>query len=134
MPSPIAPAAPVLPADLLPHGLCGAFSEELRIEMIVNVYPDGSSERAALALNPRRFFKLTRPLGAAAYATLFAFFQAHRGKPFYFYNLRETVPPFTYDASGGATTGRYIVVFDGGWSEEQILPRIRASFGLREVV
>lgn len=130
MPSHVAVANPV---GVFPKGLCSAFSEELRIEPLINVYPDGSSDRAALAINPRRWFKLTRPLRSADYSLLFTFYQAHRAQEFYFYNLRETVPMWSYDPTGSATSGRYIVVFDGGWSEENYNPRFQASLALREV-
>jgi len=117
----------------MPFGLCSAFTEEMRLEALVNSYPDGSSDRAALAQNPRHFFKCTRPVTVAQYTALFNFFNAHRGDPFYFYNLRETVPPFTWDSSGAQTIGRYVVVFDGPWSEEIMLGRSSVSLALREV-
>jgi len=45
------------------------------------------------------------------------FYTTHIGVPFYFYYLRETSPPYSYDATGAAPAGRYTVVFDGGYSE-----------------
>ena len=130
MPSNIIPAAPV---GVLPKLLCQMFTEELLLEAMVNYYPDGSSERLALALNPRRLFRLRAALRGAAWSQLWAFYQAHLGVPFYFYNLRETVPPWTYDPAGAATAGRYVVVFDAGWSEDNVLPRAAVGFVLREV-
>jgi hypothetical protein len=38
MPGNVTPAAPV---DVMPYGLCSAFTEELRIEANANKYPDG---------------------------------------------------------------------------------------------
>lgn len=131
MPGNVKPAVPV---GVFPYGLSNAFTEELRLEPLVNDYPDGSSQRLALALNPRRFFTLTQSLRGAKWATLWSFYQAHRGVPFYFYNLRETVPPWTYDSDGVSTFGRYTVVFDGGWSEETQIGKGVASIALREVV
>ena len=130
MPSNVAAAVPV---GVMPHGLTTGFQEEIRFEPLVNTYPDGSSDRTSLVTNPRRFFKLTRPLVGAAYTTMFNFYQAHRGVPFYFYNLRETVPQWTTDPTGTSTFGRYVVVFDGAWNEDVLLPRSSASFALREV-
>jgi hypothetical protein len=124
---------PAQPNGVLPFGLCSAFQEELRIEALTNTYRDGSSDRAALALNPRRFFKFTRRLTAPQYTALRSFYNAHLIDPFYFYNLRETVPPFTWDASGNNTVGRYIVVFDGSWSDSTLMGRSEVSLGLREV-
>lgn len=130
MPSNVAPANPTV---VMPYGLTLAFTEELRLESLVNVYTDGRSERNALALNPRRFYRNRRPLTPAQFTALRAFYFANPGKPFYFYALRETIPPWTWDASGASPSGRYIVVFDGAWSENVLLGRSDCSFGLREV-
>lgn len=123
-----------VPVGVMPFGLCTVFQEELRIEALANTYRDGSSDRAALALNPRRFFKFTRRLTAAQYTQLRSFYQQHLITPFFFYSLRETVPPFTWDATGNNPVGRYIVVFDGSWSDSVLMGRSEVSLGLREVV
>lgn len=125
--------AAAVASGVLPYALYSAITEELRLEALVNVYPDGSSDRAALAVNPRHFFKLSLALTPAQWNTFYQFFFNQRGKPFYFYNLRETVPPFTWDATGQNPVGRYLVVFDGPWSEDLQLARSRVSFNLREV-
>jgi hypothetical protein len=130
MPGNLSPANPI---DVLPVGLAGAFTEQVSYESFVNSYPDGSSDRASLVINPRRFFKFTRKLTAAQYTVLFAFYKAHPIAPFYFYNGCETVPAFTSDPSGANTVGRYTVVFDGSWSDAVTLGRSQGSFGLREV-
>ena len=130
MPGNVASAVPV---GVMPWSLASQYTEELRLEALVNAYPDGSSERTALALNPRRFFKLAFPLRPAKFTEMWNFYRANYGKPFWFYNLRETVPPFTYDPTGSNPVGRYAVVFDGAWSEEIQLGRSTASFNLREV-
>jgi len=131
MPNNLQPAAPT---DVLPAGLCSAFQEQLRIEGFYNAYVDGASDRYALQLNPRKFFRMTRRLRATAdYQTLWSFYSAHLIQPFYFYHGPETTPPWTSDPSGAATPGRYTVVFDGSWSDAINLGRSEASFGLREV-
>ena len=122
-----------VPVGVLPYSLTVGFAEELRQEALVNAYPDGQSERKALAVNARRYFRLQVPLRGTLWTTMYDFFNAHRGVPFYFYNLRETSPAWTYDATGTSTFGRYVVVFDGGWSETTGLPRSSAGFALREV-
>jgi hypothetical protein len=122
------------PSGVLPRILASAYTVELRLEMLANSYPDGSSERQALALNPRHYFHLTQPLTGAAWAALWSFFLAHKGVPFYIYNPRETVPPFSYDPTGNDSLGRYTVVFDGGWSETTSMARAQIGFSLREVV
>jgi hypothetical protein len=118
---------------VMPFSLCSAFQEELRLETLVNAYPDGSSDRFALAINVRHFFRMTRMVTAAQYTALWNFYHAHPTDAFYFYNLRETVPPWTWDPTGNQTVGRYLVVFDGSWSETIMMGRSQASLGLREV-
>ena len=56
MPGNVAPAAPV---DTFPTALYSGFTAELRTEARLNTYPDGSSDRTALQVNPRYFFKLS---------------------------------------------------------------------------
>jgi hypothetical protein len=139
MPSNIIPATPT---DVFPQLPASAFTEELRIEANVNNnYPDGSSDRAPLVQNPRRFFKITAPVITTGnppkfppqWDTLRKFYFAHIGVPFYFYFGRETVPPYSQDPTGQNTVGRYTVVFDGGYSDGIAMGRSTVSFGLREV-
>ena len=130
MPGTVLPAFPV---DVLPRILAAAFSMELRLESLVNNYADGATERAPLAQNTRRYFSLTLPLTPTQRDALWNFYLAHKGLAFYIYNPRETIPPFSYDPTGGATVGRYTVVFDGMYSETTAHPRAQAGFNLREV-
>ena len=138
MPHNVAPASPV---GVMPYGLCVSYSEELRLEALQNLYPDGSSDRLNLALNARRYFKMVRPVSRvlpappadSQWVQLYKFYQAHIGVPFYFYNLRETVPPWKYDPTGASPSGRYTVVFDGSWSEDSQLARSPITLALREV-
>ena len=127
MPGNVAPAAPV---DTFPTALYSGLTIELRIENTLNVYPDGSSQRAALAVNPRYFFKLSYALTAAQWSAMQSFYLAHQGKSFYFYNLLEALP----GPPPGDPVGRYTVVFDGPWNEELQLGRTRITVNLREVV
>ena len=129
------------PTAVMPAGLASAFSFDERLDSLDNKYPDGSSDRAALAQAPRRYFSLTRPLslvppkggGLSQWQTLRQFYFAHIGQAFYFYVARETVPPWTPDPTGQAPDGRYAVVFDSAWSETLGLGRSSANFQLREV-
>ena len=131
MPGNVAAAVPV---GVLPRIVASSYTEELRMEALSNTYPDGASDRLALALNVRHYFHLTEPLRPAAWQALWDFYLQHKGTPFYMYNPRETVPPFSYDATGASTVGRYTVVFDGGWSETTSIARSQIGFSLREVV
>ena len=108
---------PAQPTDVMPARLSRAFHEELHLEADLNQYPDGSSDRNALAQNNRRYFTMQQTLSPDDWQTLRQFFYNHQGRPFYFYNLRETVPPFSWDATGQNPIGRYTVAFDGTWSE-----------------
>jgi hypothetical protein len=84
-------------------------------------------------INTRHYFQMTSALKAADFAALLAFFMAHLGVPFWFYNLRETVPPYTWDGTGSSSSGRYAVVFDGTWSDQVGPARGTTQLSLREV-
>ncbi len=124
---------PAVVVGVMPAGLCSVFQEDLRLETLANAYPDGSSDRAALAINVRHFFRFTRKVTAAQYTALWNFYSAHLTDAFYFYNLRETVPQWSWDPTGNQPAGRYVVVFDGSWSDTAMMGRSEASLGLREV-
>jgi hypothetical protein len=124
---------PANPTTVMPMQLCKSFQEELRLEALLNQYPDGSSDRAALALNPRRYFRMTQGLNGADWAAMRTFYLTLQAKPFYFYNLRETVPPWSYDPTGSTPIGRYTVVFDGQWSDTYNVARSDVALQLREV-
>lgn len=130
MPNNLNPANPV---HVMPANLSKAFTMDLRMETLLNAYPDGSSDRAALAQNVRAYFHLTQALTADDWQTLFFFYQANTHLAFYFYNLRETVPMGSWDATGQNPIGRYTVVFDGGWGDVYQLPRSQVQLSLREV-
>lgn len=122
------------PVDVFPQIFASSFTEEIRLEEITNTYQDGSSERQALAINPRHYFHITEPVTLAAWQGLWAFYKAHKAVPFYMYNPRETVPPFTYDPTGQDEVGRYTVVFDSSWSETTSMGRSHVGLSLREVI
>lgn len=105
------------PTDVMPARLARAFHEELRLECDVNIYPDGSSDRNALAQNNRRYFTMQQTLLPTDWQAMRDFFNRNQGRAFYFYNLRETVPPFSWDPTGANPIGRYTVAFDGEWTE-----------------
>jgi len=122
------------PTAVMPARLARAFQESLRLEANLNMYPDGSSDRLALAQNVRHYFAMTEGLTASDWVTLKNFFLQWQGKAFYFYNLRETVPPFTWDPTGANPVGRYTVVFDGSWSDTYQAARTAVTLALREVI
>lgn len=130
MPSAVKPAAPT---EVMPQLFASAFTEELAYEINLNAYFDGNSDRNPLSQNPRRRFKITRPLKAADWLSFFDFYRRNAAKPFYFYVPRETIPPWTWDPTGLNPAGRYTVVFDSVWQETTGVARGTAAFNLREV-
>lgn len=109
---------PANPTDVMPRLVCSAFNEQIRWEALVNSdYADGSSDRLPLVSEGRSFFRITSLMPPQTWKALRDFYWTHVGEPFYFYFLRETVPPYSYDPTGAAIPGRYTVVFDGGYSE-----------------
>lgn len=115
--------------DVFPYSLARAFHMELQLQADLNMYPDGSSDRNALAINDRHYFTLQETLSPDDWQSLRSFFYNHQGRAFYFYNLRETVPPWTYDSTGQATVGRYTVAFEGQWSETYGYERAQMKSG-----
>ena len=126
----------VVPApvtDVMPAGLMQAFSFERRYEVQIAQYEDGRSTRRTFATMPRAYASLERRLTSGEWAQLLAFFRAHPTQPFYFYNLKETVPVGSWDPTGSNPTGRYVMVFDAAWNDELTLSRTILRVQLREV-
>jgi hypothetical protein len=115
--------------------LARAFSEVRFHNGVVDNYADGRSTRFARVFNPRLSFRLTRPLTDPQLFDLRNFYLlvARFGQPFWFYNIRETEPPGTWDPTGVDPVGRYTVVWEGPWSDTLNLGRHETSFILREV-
>jgi len=126
MPGNVAAAAPT---DTFPTYRYASFTIEMRLESLVKTLPDGTSVRAALAINQRHFFKLSFAVTPAQWNGLRAFYLAHQGVPFYFYNLLEALP----GPPPGDPVGRYTVVIDSAWGEELRLGRTIVTLNLREV-
>jgi hypothetical protein len=123
MPGNIAVASPSV---VMPQSLCLSFIESREFPQLENLYHDGTREVGALASSSRKSFKLSRALPPTPLATLKAFWDSVGGglKPFYFYNPYEGSPVgANYDATGVGTTGRYVVVFQGNWSQNTEITR-----------
>jgi hypothetical protein len=125
---------PANPQGVMPKQLSKSFQADERLEALINQYPDGTSDRNALALNTRHYFRMTQGLTSTDWVAMRDFYNSHQGKAFYFYNLRETVPPFSYDPTGQNPIGRYTVVFDGQWSDTYNVARTDVALQLREVI
>ena len=135
MPGNLHPADPV---EVMPYTVARLFEESAFLDAQLDEYADGRSVRRALAINSRRTFRLTRLVSDEDLDILRGFYLANsrliaRGTPFWFYNVRETVPPFTWDETAGDPVGRYAVVWEGGWNETLCLRLHEVTIVLRQV-
>ncbi|MGQ9677622.1 MAG: hypothetical protein ACUVX1_18330 [Chloroflexota bacterium] len=100
-----------------------------------NEYRNGESQRAVLATNSRKRWRLAKRLTATQVQALRDFYDARKGpqEPFYFYEPWDTNPKFSYDPTGQATQGRYTVRFEGPWEQAAGMGRIEVSLELVEL-
>lgn len=122
------------PTEVMPIGPMAAFSESLEHAALLDEYPDGQTARSSLVTLPRRVFRLSRRLTHADAQTLYTFLKGMQGRPFFFYHLKETQPPGSWDATGVNPVGRYAVVMQGPLQQTVELGlRGTSSVELREV-
>ena len=117
----------------MPLSLSRAFTESQAFATRVNEYHDGTSQRSTMLDSPRRSWQLTKRLTAEDLTELREFWQEHGAGVFWFYNPKETSPPFSYDPTGAATAGRYRVRFANAWSQSAGVGRLDASVELVEL-
>lgn len=133
MPGSVASATSAL---VLPLSLSRTFSHSRAYTVRINDYLNGESQRRAVTTTSRKSWRQDKRLTPAEYDTLLAFYQSTRGPvlPFYFYDGTETSPLWSWDATGVATTGRYLVRFSNeAWQAEFTIPRHGVSIELIEV-
>jgi hypothetical protein len=131
-----------MPGSVLPPVSVGVFPESLSTKFTVSrawesrvvENHDGSTERASLVDVSRRTWKLSKRLFPSEAAALRDWFDAHQADAFYFYDLRETSPPFSYDPTGASTAGRYIVRFNSDWRQSIGMPRSDVDVELIELL
>jgi hypothetical protein len=123
------------PSTVLPWSLSIAFVRSQEYPVLENEYAGGESQRSVLASNSRKRWRLAKRLAPAELVTLRNFYEARKGpeEPFYFYDPWDTSPKFSYDPTGQAVPGRYVVRFDGAWAQEAGLVGIDTSIELVEV-
>jgi phage-related protein len=116
VPGSVANAAP---ATVLPNSLCRAFVHTREYPVIDNEYRNGESQRSAQAATSRKKWSITKRLTPPQLAALRTFYDARNGmhEPFYFYDPYETNPKFSWDGTGAAVAGRYIVRFNTDWNQ-----------------
>lgn len=122
-------------STLMPQTLCTAFQQRRERFTDVNQYNDGSRQALAIPNSSRKRWSLASRLKPVDLQTLRNFYDQQFGGlfEFYFYDLYECVPQFSFDPTASAQAGLYIVVFDGVWQQSLDLGRCPAQFGLVEV-
>lgn len=120
---------------VFPWELTTRFARVWTRALLENLYPDGHSQRTLLVSTARRRWSLAHRLTATQTNTLRDFYVARQGAhdPFIFYDVYETVPLFTFDPTGVAADGKYIVRFSSRFSLSQILLRGDIPLELIEV-
>jgi len=144
------------PALVMPRALCQSYTQTRTSVVWINEYSDGGSTRRAITNDSRRSWRLQQRLtnalievpGATGFRgrdpkvyqsaqieTLNDFYIATKNglTSFWFYDLFETAPRFSYDPTGIAEQGRYAVRFLGGFDRTFFLGRASAVFSLIEV-
>lgn len=115
-------------AGVMPYTLATAFSESRTYPVQVNEYVDGCSQRRVLASTSRKRFRISKRLTTAELNALRLFYISNVGKAFSFYPFKKD-----FDATGQNSTGRYLVRFEGPWSETSELGRNGLQIELAEV-
>lgn len=116
----------------MPWKICKAFQHAREFPLLDNEYKDGSSQRSLLASSSRKRWQLSKRLTPSDLVTLRNFYDSVEGphQPFYFYDVWDTVPQFSYDATGATSTGRYVVRFDNPWQQETDFVRSNCDLAL----
>jgi len=120
---------------VMPWALARSFARAQPWKAKTNIYADGETQISLEVATSRKSWDLGLRLSPASLATLAAFWVTTKGPvlPFWFYDVWESVPKFSYDASGTATDGRYAVRFDGSFSTERGWPRHDVTVRLIEI-
>jgi phage-related protein len=123
------------PTTVLPASLCRSFARQQEVPVLVNEYPDGNSNRKALTANSRKRWRLSKRLTPTQLATLRTFYEDRKGghEAFYFYDPWETSSRFASDPTGISPVGRYVVRFDGAFSQAIGIGRADAEIALIEI-
>lgn len=132
MPNSVQSAAP---ESVMPWSLCRSFSHERGFPVIENEYLNGESQRGRQADTSRKRWRLSQHLSPAALDELREFYEGLNGphEPFYFYDVWDTSPKYTYDATGTETTGRYTVRFDCDWEQVAGIARGAVDIAIVEI-
>ena len=108
---------------VLPFSLCRQLVESRQWPVRAVEYHGGETERAALTSTSRRSWTMGKRLTPSGLATLRALLDTYPVDAFYIYSMKETSPVFTWDATGVATAGRYLVRAAGDWNQTTYIAR-----------
>lgn len=130
---PIGVVAGAVAVGVMPWKLARSFVRSQSFPLITNHYRNGEQQVRALAVGNRKLWEIEVALTAANLTALRDFYVAHSGPliPFLFYDVTETSPAFSYDATGIASTGRWTVRFDSPWEHALGVGQLRGAVGLR---
>lgn len=115
----------------LPLSLSTKFTESHAVQVNINEYHDGTSQRLALVNGGRRTWKLAKRLDVRNLGLLRAFCAAVQGGAFFFFNPSETSPAFSHSPSGAP--GMYLVRFNNDWSQINGMGRSGCDLEIIEV-
>ena len=118
---------------VLPFSLCKSLTETRQWPVRMVEYHGGETERMALTATSRRSWQMTKRLTPTALVTLREFLEDYPVEAFYIYVMKETSPLFTWDATGVAMAGRYLVRVAGDWNQQSFLARTETTVELVEV-
>lgn len=121
---------------VMPFFLSVNYTRSEQYEMLENTYPDGNSQRRALATTSMKRWQLSVRLSPTMMKKLYDFYISMGGghKTFYFYDHNEVEPPRSYDEQGDDLYGRYLVRFGGQFKYDLSGPsRVNSNFELYEV-
>ena len=136
------------PTAVMPLSLSTAFAASRDWTVDTNQYANGdyqsfipqvydpNANTTQAFQSSRRAWQITKRLTATQWSALLAFWLQVGGcrTEFWFYDPYETVPPFSYDPSGAATSGRYAVRFNGSLTASQSTGRaVQVNISLLEV-
>ena len=122
-----------MPVGVLPFSLCRNLVETRQWPVRMVEYHGGETERMALTSTARRSWQMAKRLPPAALVTLRDFLDAHPVDAFCIYVMKETNPPFQWDATGLAVAGRYLVRVAGDWDQTSYVLRTETSVQFIEV-
>lgn len=118
-------------STVLPYALASLFVQAYTWPVVENgPFPDGSYLRETQGEAARLSWTLSRRLTAGEFSALVSFWEARKGplQAFYFYPVQSQ-----HDATGVATTGRYLVRFEGALTMTLQLGRDTGDFTLVQV-